>query len=306
MVYKNFKQEATIFKVRLIPKPLNIFCIPPNQTPIPQNPVNFYKQSVDIIFVNFHIKQYTSFPTARLPPCYDPDPQPINNEEDLSLDNPEFNVQGYYILSIIPTRVYIIKFPTNIEEDCNFNNITKIGLFQYYIKAGYYACKPLDYTGQCIIRSFPINPIARVVPQKINVEYAYIGHRLNGQEPFNRLFGFTPDEKIALSTYSEQIIRYPDNIKKLTRSMTNVKSDIKKTNTLIAQVNSECDDNNDNDHNDNDHNDKKQKTQGGKLRKTNKNKKQYKNKLQTYKRKGKGKRERKTKKNYKKRRTRKN
>ena len=300
MVYKNFKQEATVFKVRLIPKDNNNFCVPPNQTPIPANPINFYKQSVDIIFVNFHIKQYTSFPTACLPPCYDPDPQPNTN-----LAEPEFNVQGYYVLTIIPT--WVLKNTRILLNDvipCVFSNTTEIGLFEYYIKAGYYACKPLDYTGQCILRTFPINSNDPVNPQTINIEYAYIGHRLNGQEPFKRLFGFTPDEIIALSTYSEQIIVSPTTtVGKLVRALTKARDDALNK-TQIEQVNSDCSENYDDEEG---NNEKMLKTQGGKLRKTNKNKKQYKNKLQTYKRKKckQTKMKRKTMKRQKKRRTKK-
>jgi len=326
MVYKNFKQEATVFKVRLIPKDNNNLCVPPNNTPIPlnpipANPINFYKQSVDIVFVNFHIKQYTSFLTACLPPCYDPDPQPKQNQNptkksasgfitkkiQFDLARPEFNVQGYYVLTIIPTWVLKILnyFPITYNvTPCNFDVTTEIGLFEYYIKAGYYACKPLDYTGQCLLRTFPINPRDRVIPQTINIEYAYIGHRLNGQEPFKRLFDFTDAEIGALSTYSEQIIVSPTTVGKLVRALTKARDDALNK-TQIEQVNSDCSENYDDENENEDNHSKMIKTQGGKLRKTNKNKKRHNSKLQTNKIKGKMNRKRITKKNRNKRKTKK-
>ena len=150
------------------------------------------------------------------------------------------------MLTLIPTQVLR---PQEVIP-CNFNNITEIGLFQYYIKAGFYVCKPLDYRGQCILRSFPINypdeefvedPL--VVPQiititTINMEYAYIGHRLNSEVPFKTLFGWTDDERSALSTYSEQIISSPaTTLGTLIRQMTNASSDVEKSDTLIRQLN---------------------------------------------------------------------
>ena len=333
MIYKNFKQEATIFKVTLVPKAENILCIPPVPGPIPQ-PIAFYKQTVDIVFVNYSIKQYTSFPTVCLSPCYPLDPQPLVNqnppfenillEEDLvfNINAPEFNVQGYYVLTIIPTQVLRPQQQLLPQEviPCEFNNITEIGLFQYYIKAGFYVCKPLDYRGQCILRSFPINypdaeesfeDLLEVPPiTRINIEYAYIGHRLNSEVPFKTLFGWTDDERSALSTYSEQIISSPaTTLGTLIRQMTNASSDVEKSDTLIRQINEQL-------------NEPCLERQGTKrpiaaaegghhTRKTiknknkNKNKKQYKNKLQTYKRKKckQTKMKRKTKKNHKKRRT---
>ena len=249
MIYKNFKQEATIFKVTLVPKAENILCIPPVPGPIPQ-PIAFYKQTVDIVFVNYSIKQYTSFPTVCLKPCYPLDPQPIVEEYPvgIDIDAPEFNVQGYYVLTIIPTQVLL---PGQLMPiPCEFNNITEIGLFQYYIKAGFYVCKPLDYRGQCILRSFPINyPDAVFVGDPpevppittINMEYAYIGHRLNSEVPFKTLFGWTDDERSALSTYSEQIISSPaTTLGTLIRQMTNASSDVEKSDTLIRQLNEDC------------------------------------------------------------------
>jgi hypothetical protein len=236
MIYKNFKQEATVFKVRLIPKAANMSCIPPNQFPIP-DPNNFYKQSIDIIFVNFRIKQYTFIPDICLEPCYalDPQPEPQVQSNKKQKVEPDFNVQGYYVLTIIPTQVLIS--PEEPLHRCEFNRITRIGLYEYYIKAGYYVCKPLDYKGQCILRSFPINPGAQVVPQTINVEYVYIGHRLNGQEPFNRLFGFEEAEKQALATYSEQIInREPNSDTGLIRTCTGTDDLLK---VFVEQMNGE-------------------------------------------------------------------
>jgi hypothetical protein len=253
MIYKNFKQEATIFKVTLVPKEANILCIPPFLIEIPE-PIAFYKQTVDIIFVNYSIKQYTSFPTVCLSPCYPLDPQPLVGEypPGININAPEFNVQGYYVLTIIPTQVLLPQQQLLPQEviPCEFNNITEIGLFQYYIKAGFYVCKPLDYRGQCILRSFPINyPDAVFVGDPpevppittINMEYAYIGHRLNSEVPFKTLFGWTDDERSALSTYSEQIISSPaTTLGTLIRQMSNAKSDTKKTNTLIRQINEDC------------------------------------------------------------------
>jgi hypothetical protein len=322
MIYKNFKQEATIFKVTLDPKEANILCIPPDLIEIPE-PIAFYKQTVDIIFVNYSIKQYTSFPTVCLSPCYPLDPQPLVGvgqdppfenillEENLVFDRnaPEFDVQGYYVLTIIPTQVLL---PDQLMPiPCEFNNITEIGLFQYYIKAGFYVCKPLDYRGQCILRSFPINyPDAEFVEDNplevpittINMEYAYIGHRLNSEVPFKTLFGWTDAERSALSTYSEQIISSPaTTVGTLIRQLTNAKSDTTKTDTLIRQINEQlnepCRERLEN---------KRPMAEGGHpTRKTNKNKKQNKNKLQTYKRRKYKGRKRITKKNRKKRRTRK-
>ena len=262
MVYKNFKQEATVFKVRLIPKRGNKLCVPPNAGNIPANPspgngpgqsnTNFYQQPVDIVFVNFHMRQYTSNPDICLEPCYELDPQPQpqskrkKQKKEVEVEEVErdFNVQGYYVLTIIPTCVLQITknfgISTTIVTPCKFNKITSIGLYQFYIKAGYYVCKPLDYTGQCILRSFPINPGAQVIPQKINVEYAYIGHRLNGQEPFKRLFGFTDPEIAALSTYSEQIITSPETtVGKIGRTLSTAINDALKK-TEIEQVKADC------------------------------------------------------------------
>jgi len=218
------------------------------------------------------------------------------------------------VLTIIPTQVLLpaqvllpgqVLLPERVIP-CEFNNITEIGLFQYYIKAGFYVCKPLDYRGQCILRSFPINyPDAEFVRDPlevppittINMEYAYIGHRLNSEVPFKTLFGWTADEQRALSTYSEQIISSPaTTVGTLIRQMTNAKSDTKKTDTLIRQINEQlnepCREILGN---------KRPMDEGGHpTRKTNKNKKQNKNKLQTYKG-----MKRITKKNRKKRRTRK-
>ena len=314
MIYKNFKQEATIFKVTLDPKEANILCIPPFLIEIPE-PIAFYKQTVDIVFVNYSIKQYTSFPTVCLKPCYPLDPQPIVEEYPvgIDIDAPEFNVQGYYVLTIIPTQVLL---PGQLMPiPCEFNNITEIGLFQYYIKAGFYVCKPLDYRGQCILRSFPINyPDAVFVGDPpevppittINMEYAYIGHRLNSEEPFKTLFGWNDGEKNALSIYSEQIIISPETTGgTLRRQLTTASSDTEKSDTLIRQINEQL----------NEPCIERQGTKrpmaaaegGHPTRKTikNKNKNKIANKLQTYKRRKYKGRKRITKKNHKKRRTKK-
>lgn len=235
MVYKNFKQEATIYKVRLKAKEQN-WCISTNVSRNDLNnnalpgdisePKNFYKQDVDIVFVNYNIKQYSN-PDVCLKSCYHLDPEPT-----IPLPEPSFNVQGYYVLSIIPTKVLL---PPN-TIDCDFNKITSIGLFKYYIKAGYFACKPLDYRGQCFLRSFFPKKIAT-----INLEYAYIGHRLNGQWPFYDLFGFNDEAREILSEYTEQpiLLNLSSTIgikPGMTRTATLAKSDAQSGNTIIEYI----------------------------------------------------------------------
>jgi len=320
MVYKNFKQEATIFRVTLYPNLENILCIPPldEHGPIP-NPGEFYKQTVDIIFVNYSIKQWTNT-NLKLVPCYHLDPQPI-----AALPEPEFNVQGYYVLTIIPTRV-LLPEPQQVIP-CDFNITTEIGLFEYYIKSGFYVCKPLDYRGQCFLRSFFPTEIST-----INLEYAYIGHRLNGKWPFWDLFGFNKDDRDILSTYTEQpiILELKPTASRqtgMTRLATMAQADATGRTTIeyidpklisdaLNYSNSLCSlfeysnptfsigtKTNQNKSKSKPKPKPKTKTRGGKLRKTNKNKKQYKNKLQTYKRNKckQQKMKRKTKKNHKRR-----
>ena len=108
-----------------------------------------------------------------------------------------------------------------------------LGLFKFYIKAGFYACKPLDYRAQCIIRTF--------FPAKIsviNLEYAFIGHRLNGQWPFYDLFGFDADDRRILSSYTENPIIFKlklDPAANMTRQVTLVTTDAA-GNAIIKQV----------------------------------------------------------------------
>ena len=222
MVYKNFKQEATIFKVKLIAN---------EQNPISE-PVEFNNQSVDLVFVNYSIKQWLN-PDIKLPPCYGLDPQPIPPQPIPDSDpdpGPKFNVQGYYVLTIIPTKV-LLPPPNNVIRNCNFDNITEIGLFENYIKAGFYACKPLDYKGQCVLRTFFPQTIST-----INLEYAFIGHRLNGQWPFYDLFGFNTDDRQILSAYTENLITLKvDPGSNMTRSATLARTDASSGNTEIIE-----------------------------------------------------------------------
>jgi hypothetical protein len=303
MVYKNFKQEAHIFKVRLKKRQQNHnFRCYPDAVPLIPEPlipfaqINFYNQDVDLVFVHYTIKQWAN-------PAYEP-----RECDEPGADLPSaFTVQGYYVLTIIPTQVLNVS-PAGIT-DCDFNDITDIGLFKNYIKAGFYACKPLDYKGQCIERTFNAGRLTA-----INLEYWFIGTRLNYQWPFYILFAYSDNEKIALSNYSENIIFSPSIVTGgLKRQLTlrpeqeNPRLNIitNATNAFIADdlCNAETIDacpcivpvpvgvG-----------EKKRKAGGG--NKTNKNRKRYKNKLQTYKRK-KCKRRRKTMKKLKKRKTKK-
>jgi hypothetical protein len=199
MVYKNFKQEAHVFKVRLIPIPGNNFCYPnsdpPDNAPIPADQ-SFYKQEIDVVFVHYTIQQWGD-PNYEPKECYDFN---VNQNAD---PEPSFNVQGYYILTIIPTKVLNVN-PAGITL-CDFNNITDIGLFMNYIKAGYYVCKPLDYRAQCRERTFDAANLLTV----INLEYFFTGTRYNPLWPFKTLFGYTDPDILALSKYSEDLIYSP-------------------------------------------------------------------------------------------------
>ena len=199
MVYKNFKQDAHVFKVRLIPIPGNNLCYPnsdpQNNAPIPADQ-SFYKQKIDLVFVHYTIQQWGD-PNYEPKECYD---RNVNQNAD---PEPLFNVQGYYILTIIPTKVLNVN-PAGITP-CDFNNITDIGLFMNYIKAGYYVCKPLDYRAQCREYSFGAADPLTV----INLEYFFTGTRYNPLWPFKTLFGYTDPDILALSKYSEAIIYSP-------------------------------------------------------------------------------------------------
>lgn len=299
MVYKNFKQEAHVFKVRLIPKPGNNFCYPNSNPPI-QEPVisenqkEFYKQTVDLVFVHYTIQQWAD---SNYEPkeCYD-------NSAQREQSPPSFNIQGYYILTIIPTKVLNVN--SGVITNCNFDYITDIGLFKNYIKAGYYVCKPLDYKSQCIERTFGSNRSLTV----INLEYWFTGTRYNPLWPFKTLFGYTDADILALSKYSEDLIYSPTTKnKKLKRLLTlppqqtNPKLNIIKSSLIAEDIDcnvariEECpcyvpkkhgraEQEKQSDPFEERVERKIKKTRGGR-KKTNKNIKQYKNKLQTYKRK---------------------
>jgi hypothetical protein len=331
MCYETFRQEATVFKVNLIPKknlPAKFSrCIS-----------LFYKQPITVVFVNYAVIQYTFFPDVKLIQCYHLDPQPLLGQDPLYVDipgypnlqgprvfdinAPDFNVQGYYILTIIPTKVLIPERGPN-PINCYFDNITKIALFEYFIKGGHFVCKSFDYIEQCKLETFPLHypdkdPAVNINKIKpINLFYAFLGHRANALQIFQDLFGWTPEEKKILSIYSEQIITTPST-KGMVRTLTNAKSNAQKNDLLIKQINEECYDRLKQDLEKTINQKRLQQQQpprisekrkeGGTIKhRTNKNKKQYKNKLQTYKRKKckQQKIKRKTKKNHKKRTTKK-
>jgi hypothetical protein len=182
MVYKNFKQSATIFKVRLTPK---IEEDEEDEDEECNTPLQ--KQTIDIVFVQYTIKQWDERYEPR--ECNDP-----TNEKK----PPNISIPGYYILTIIPT------FGSNAP--INFNTITDIGLFVQYIKAGFYACKPLDYKRQCKMDTFTED---NSMPSIINYEYVSIANRLNNQFPFYKLFSFNAQMREALKTYNENPIIIP-------------------------------------------------------------------------------------------------
>jgi hypothetical protein len=308
MVYKNFKQDAHVFKVRLIPIPDNNLCYPNSDPAIPEpvispNQINFYRQPVDLVFVHYTIQQWTN-------PNYEPNEcEDVNNIPGPRKINPKFNVQGYYILTIIPTQVLNVR-PPEITS-CEFNAITEIGLFKNYIKAGYYICKPLDYKSQC--REYSFDAAGRLTV--INLEYFFTGTRYNPLWPFKTLFSYNDLDIEALSKYSEAIIYSPSReTGGLKRQLTlppeeiNNRLRIIKNNFIVedincnAQIVQECPCEQEDDQNKR----RRNGAEGGR-KKTNKNKKYYKNKLQTYKRKKckQTKRHRKTMKKLKKRKTKK-
>ena len=282
MVYKNFKQEAHVFKVRLIPNPGNNLCYPnsdpPDNAPIPADQL-FYKQEIDLVFVHYTIQQWAD-------PNYEPDEcEDITNIPRVRKINPKFNVQGYYILTIIPTWVLNVN-PARITP-CNFNHITDIGLFMNYIKAGYYVCKPLDYKSQCREYSFG----AAIPLTVINLEYFFTGTRYNPLWPFKTLFGYSDLDTQVLSKYSEAIIYRPTiETGGLKRQLTlppenqNPQLRIIKNNFITEDINCNAETVDDCPCEREEEQNKRSRTEGGR-KKTNKNRKQYKNKLQTYKRK---------------------
>ena len=198
MVYKNFKQSATIFKVRLTPK---LFARSGCESA-------FKKQEITIVFVQYTIKQWNN---ERYEPreC---------NDEKAEVSEPDIEIPGYYILTIIPTRGKIKTLLSSTEINIDFNTITDIGLFVQYIKAGFYACKPLDYKRQCDMSSFieeeeeeeeeevgKKRSIGKI-PRTINYEYVSIANRLNYQFPFFKLFGFDSQMREVLKKYNENPI----------------------------------------------------------------------------------------------------
>jgi hypothetical protein len=197
MVYKNFKQNATIFKVRLTPKVFTTSdCEPP-----------FKKQAITIVFVQYTIKQWND-------EMYEPKEC---NDQTPEVSEPDIEIPGYYILTIIPTKGKIKTLLSSTETDIVFNTITDIGLFVQYIKAGFYACKPLDYKRQCDMTSFIEEVEVEVgkkrsinkIPSTINYEYVSIANRLNNQFPFYKLFSFDTQMRKALKTYNENPIIIP-------------------------------------------------------------------------------------------------
>jgi len=235
MVYGNFKQEATIFKVHLIPKPDNNLCVPPNNGNI-QEPYIFFKQEIDLVFVSYEITQYTFQPDIKLIPCYYLDPQPLIHPNLVEKDPKKIvKSYGYYVLTIIPTQV--LYKPSNTIKPCFFDKITPIGLYYYYIYAGFYACKPLEYKSQCETET--INGGLTIT--EINKFYILISHRLSALYPFFEIFAFNKEMRRLIKQYKETatiscgtVIEGPEK-ETLRRSLSDIQSDVTdNTDTLLS------------------------------------------------------------------------
>jgi len=234
--------------------------------------VGGYGKKVDIIYVHYEIRQWINKDDYNRDQAIITE---INGRVDLNLEQkdteinsritPEINVRGFYILSVLEP---------NISES-PYYNINQLGLYVTYIKAGYYVCKPLDYEAQC---SFSGNTV--------NENYRFIGFRYSHLFPFNKIYEFTPGEISLLKTYSEQLHElYSNKIQRNIKKNTDAKTGLVRYLTYIAPCQPR---------------EGELLPGGGRSRKTTKNKKQYKNKLQTNKRRKcsqlKGKMKRKTKK----------
>ena len=178
-------------------------------------------KKVDIIYVHYEIRQwinvddYTHDQTIinQINQRIDLNPEEKDTEINSRI-NPEINVRGFYVLSVLQPDSDILPY----------YNINQLGLYITYVKAGYYVCKPLDYEAQC---SFPGNTV--------NENYRFIGFRYSHLFPFNKIYGFTPDQISLLETYSEQLHElYSNKIQRNIQKNTDAKTGLVRYLTYIA------------------------------------------------------------------------
>jgi hypothetical protein len=226
MSYKNFVQRATIYNVKLIVNPSQTLCLPG------------IARNVNLIYAHYTIKQWRLEPNVQIIPEPEPDypsyiPNPpipqtetiinpnirgiinatVIKESQILPDLQQVNVQGFYIMTILPekkinyTPVNGFTFTDNVSTgDPSFFPVNEIGLYIQYIKGGYFVCKPLDYESQC--DPGPKTKTKRKIDNisKINENYLFIGDRYNFLYPIINIYNFLNIPIKSLSGYKEQIL----------------------------------------------------------------------------------------------------